>query len=197
MERETEISVKSFESALAWGEWLQENVGLAQGIWMRIAKKASPIITVTYDEALDVALCFGWIDGKKTSHDDDYFLQKWTPRRARSLWSKRNIAKVTRLLEAGKMRPTVLREVETATQDGRWDAAYDSPKEMSVPEDFRMAVQKSETAQAFFATLNKSQLYNIGWRLQTAKTPETRARRFAKLLQTLENGVKPRVAPSE
>jgi uncharacterized protein YdeI (YjbR/CyaY-like superfamily) len=157
---------------------------------MQLAKKASGIATVTYDEALDVALCYGWIDGQKKTHDADYFLQRFTPRRTRSLWSRRNVTKARQLIDAGKMQPTGLAEVELAQQDGRWEAAYDSPKDMVVPEDFLRAVQEDEKAGAFFATLNKTNLYAIAWRLHTAKTPETRARRFAALLAMLAKAEK-------
>jgi len=157
---------------------------------MQLAKKGSGITTVTYDEALDVALCYGWIDGQKKSLDADYFLQKFTPRRKKSLWSKRNVTKAQELIEAGRMQAAGLAEVEAAREDGRWEAAYDLARDMTVPEDFVRAVGQDEKAAAFFATLNKTNLYAIAWRLQTARTPETRARRFAGLLEMVKKGEK-------
>src|SRR5262249_35841977 len=131
-------------------------------------------------------LCYGWIDGQRKSHDDTYFLQKFTPRRPKGLWSKRNIDKVTRLIAEGRMQPSGLAEAEAAKQDGRWKAAYDSPRNMTVPEDCLKALKKNKEALAFFNTLNKANIYAIAWRLQTAKKPETRQRRFDALLAMLE-----------
>lgn len=179
-----------FASALVWEEWLAEHHAAADGVWIMVAKKASGIASVTHDEALDVALCYGWIDGQGKTFDDTYYLQKFTPRRPKSLWSKRNIEKVTALTAAGKMQPAGLAEVEAAKRDGRWDAAYDSPKNMVIPEDFMQALGENEQALAFFNTLNQANKYAIGWRLQTAKKPETRQRRFDALLAMLERGEK-------
>ena len=190
MATEIEIPMMSFPSAQEWERWLAENLGSECGIWMQLAKKGSGITTVTYDEALDVALCYGWIDGQKKSLDADFFLQKFTPRRKKSLWSKRNVGKALELIEAGRMQAAGLAEVELARKDGRWDAAYDLARDMTVPEDFVQAVGQDEKASAFFATLNKTNLYAIAWRLQTAKTPETRARRFAGLLEMVMKGEK-------
>jgi uncharacterized protein YdeI (YjbR/CyaY-like superfamily) len=155
-----------------------------------MAKKASGIASVTHDEALDVALCYGWIDGQRKTQDDTYFLQKFTPRRPKSLWSKRNIEKIAALTAAGKMQPSGLAEVAAAQGDGRWDAAYDSPKNMIVPEDFLKALAENPQAQIFFNTLNQANTYAIAWRLQTAKKPETRQRRFDALLAMLAKGEK-------
>lgn len=155
---------------------------------MKIAKKDSGIASITYDEALDVALCHGWIDGQKNGFDDKFFLQKFTPRRARSIWSKRNIAKVEKLTKEGRMLPAGLAEVEQAKKDGRWDAAYGSSKEMTVPKDFLKAVGKSKKARATFDTLKAAGRFAIAFRLHTAKKPETRARRFETLLAMLESG---------
>jgi uncharacterized protein YdeI (YjbR/CyaY-like superfamily) len=155
-----------------------------------VAKKASGIESLTHDEALDVALCYGWIDGQGRTFDDTYYLQKFTPRRPKSLWSKRNIEKVAALTAAGKMQPAGLAEVEAAKRDGRWDVAYDSPKNMVVPDDFMQALGENEQALAFFNTLNHANKYAIAWRLQTAKKPETRQRRFDALLAMLERGEK-------
>jgi len=145
---------------------------------------------VTHDEALDVALCYGWIYGQRKPYDNTYFLQKFTPRRPKSLWSKRNIEKVAELTAEGRMQSSGLEEVEAARRDGRWEAAYDSARNMVVPEDFLQALGENQEAQAFFSTLNKANVYAIAWRLQTAKTPETRKRRFDALLAMLARGEK-------
>ena len=183
-----EPPILAFASASAWEEWLAENHLLPRGIWLRFAKKGSGIATVSYDEAVDVALCYGWIDGQRKSNDGDTFLQRFTPRRPRSLWSARNVAKVSGLIEAGRMRPPGLAEFEAARGDGRLEAAYDSPKDMVALEDLLAALEENERAKAFFGTLNKSARYSIAWRLHTAKRPETRARRLAMLIGTLERG---------
>jgi len=184
----SELPIKTFATAAAWETWLAERHASSAGLWLKIAKKASGIASVTYDEALDAALCFGWIDGQKKAFDDEYFLQKFTPRRPRSLWSKRNIEHVARLSAAGKMRASGLTEVETAKRDGRFEAAYDSPSGMTVPEDFLAALEANARAKATFQSLNRANHYAIAWRLQTAKTKATRKRRFESLLAMLEKG---------
>lgn len=178
----------AFASTSAFEQWIHANHASADGVWIKIAKKASGIASITHDEALDVALCYGWIDGQRNSHDDHYFLQKFTPRRQRSLWSKRNIDKVTALIAAGKMQPSGHSEIERAKQDGRWAAAYDSQKDMVVPEDFLEALRSNKKAQAYFDTLSKTNIYAICFRLTTAKKPETRARRFDAIIAMLERG---------
>ena len=185
-----ELPILPFASVALWEQWLSEHHDRLDGVWLKIAKKASGIASVTHDEALDVALCYGWIDGQRRPADSEFFLQKFTPRRPQSLWSKRNIAKVTALTAARRMQPAGLAEVEAARQDGRWAAAYDSPKDMVVPEDFLQALRENQQALAFFNTLNKANVFAIAWRLQTAKQPETRQRRFAALLAMLERGEK-------
>jgi uncharacterized protein YdeI (YjbR/CyaY-like superfamily) len=190
MTNDRESRIMPFASSAAWEAWLLEHHGIETEIWIQIAKKASGIPTVTHDDALDVALCYGWIDGQRKSYNDAYFLQKFTPRRPKSLWSKRNIAKVSQLIGSARMQPAGLAEVEAAQKDGRWQAAYDSQKNMIIPEDFLQAVQCNKQANAFFKTLDRSNLYAIAWRLQTAKTPETRARRFTSLLESLKRGEK-------
>jgi uncharacterized protein YdeI (YjbR/CyaY-like superfamily) len=162
----------------------------ADGIWLRIYKKASGVVSITYAEALDEALCFGWIDGQKKSYDGLSFLQKFTPRRPRSTWSKRNIEHINRLKEAGQMMPSGLLEVEKAQADGRWAAAYDTPSNMQVPDYFLQALSKHPKAELFYATLNKTNTYAIAWRLQTAKTEATRLRRVEKIIEMLDAGKK-------
>lgn len=136
----TEAPIKAFASATEWEQWLAEHHQTEPRLWLQIAKKTSGISTVTYDEALDVALCHGWIDGQRKSYDGDYFLQKFSPRRPGSLWSKRNVAKVSKLIEASRMRHAGFVEVDAAQQDGRWQAAYDSQRTMAIPEDFMSAL---------------------------------------------------------
>jgi uncharacterized protein YdeI (YjbR/CyaY-like superfamily) len=181
-----ELPILPFAAVPLWEQWLSAHHAQAAGVWIKMAKKASVIPSVTHDEALDVALCYGWIDGQRKTYDSEFFLQKFSPRRPRSLWSKRNINKVAELIAAQRMQPTGLAEVEAAQQDGRWAAAYDSPKDMVVPEDFLQALRANTEAQAFFETLNRTQVYSIAWRLATAKQPATRQRRFDALLAMLE-----------
>jgi len=157
------------------------------GIWLRIFKKVSGEKTITYDEALDEALCFGWIDGQKKTYDEKSWLQKFTPRRSKSIWSKRNKARVALLIEEKRMQPSGLKEIETAKKDGRWDKAYDSPSQMEIPSYFLAILEKDRQAYEFFKTLNKANIYAIAWRLQTAKTPETREKRMSVLLEMMKN----------
>lgn len=171
--------VLSFGSQAEFAQWLAEHHGQPDGVWLRHAKKGAPHATVTYQEALEVALCFGWIDGTKKAEDKSYYRQRWTPRRARSVWSKVNRDKALRYIEEGKMQPSGLREVERARQDGRWDAAYDAGSQATVPPDLQAAFDADPGAQAFFETLNSQNRYAVLFRIQTAKTPELRAKRIA------------------
>lgn len=180
----------TFETAQHWREWLDANHASTQGVWLKIYKKASDKPTVTYAEALDVALCYGWIDGMRRSNDAESFLQKFTPRRPKSIWSKRNLEYIARLTEAGLMMPAGMAEVDRAKADGRWEQAYDKPSEMVVPESFLEELRKHPKALAFFETLNKTNTYAIAWRLQTAKTDATRQRRQDKIIMMLENSEK-------
>ena len=181
---------KSFRTQQAWEAWLKKNHKKSAGIWLRIFKKNSGVKTITYAEALDVALCYGWIDGQKKAHDEISWIQKFTPRRPKSMWSKRNKEHIARLIEARKMQQAGLTQVEAAKTDGRWEQAYDSPSTMQVPEDFLKAVAKNKKAYAYFKTLKKSSIYTIAWRLQTAKKPETREKRLKMLLEKLAKGEK-------
>ncbi|MEO8083255.1 MAG: YdeI/OmpD-associated family protein, partial [Ardenticatenales bacterium] len=174
----------------AFAAWLAEHHAASTGIWLRIAKSASGIPSVTYAEALDEALCYGWIDGQKKGYDADAWLQKFTPRRPKSIWSKINRDKVAALITAGRMQPAGLAEVERAKADGRWDAAYDSQRTAEVPADLLAALDADEDARAFFATLNSANRYAVLWRIQTAKRPETRAKRVADLVAMLGRGEK-------
>ena len=152
---------------------------------MRCFKKTADIPSVTYSEALEEALCYGWIDGQVKKYDAQSFLRKFTPRRKRSTWSRINVGHVTRLIDAGRMKASGLKEVEDAKRDGRWQDAYDSPSRSTLPDDFVAALSRNKKAQAFFATLNKANRYAITWRLQTARTPETRERRMKAILAML------------
>jgi uncharacterized protein YdeI (YjbR/CyaY-like superfamily) len=145
---------------------------------------------VSYQEALEEALCYGWIDSQKQAYDNDYYLQKFTPRGPKSIWSKNNVAKVESLINMGKMQPAGLAAIEAAKQDGRWNAAYDSPSASKVPEDFQAALDKNPKAKQFFATLNKANVYAFCWRVQTAKKPETRKARIEKFIDMLNRGEK-------
>jgi len=157
----------------------------SNGVWLRCSRKAAKVPFVTYAEALDEALCYGWIDGQLKKYDIDSFLRKFTPRRKRSIWSKINVGHATRLIDAGRMKPSGLQEVEDAKRDGRWTDAYDSPSRSTLPEDFVEALSKNKKARAFFETLNKANRYAITWRLQTARTPEIRQRRLKAILAML------------
>ena len=173
------------EDQEAWFRWLRKNHATSSGVWLRVAKKGAKASSVSYLQAVDAALCFGWIDGQKKSDDESYWLQRFTPRSARSIWSKINRDKALRLIELGRMNAAGLREVERAKGDGRWDRAYDSPKGAVMPVDFQAVLDKNPKAKAFFATLESRNRYAVLFRIQTAKKAETRARRieqFAKML---------------
>lgn len=185
-----ELPIVSFTAPGEWRVWLSEHHANPAGVWIRIFKKATGKPTVTHSEALDEALCYGWIDGQAKKLDDESYLQKFTPRRSKSLWSKRNRERIERLVSEGRMQPPGMVEVEAAKADGRWDRAYDSPTTMTIPEDFTIELAKNEKALAFFGTLDKQNLYAIGWRLQTAKKPETRQRRITAIIELLEQGQK-------
>ena len=174
-----------FASQGAFAQWLAAHHASSDGVWLRHAKKGAPEPSVTYQEALEVALCFGWIDGQKRSMDAHHYLQRWTPRRARSLWSKVNRDKVLRYIEEGKMQPGGLAEIERARADGRWDAAYDPASSAAVPPDLQAAFDAHPGAAEFFATLGAQNRYAVLFRIQTAKRLETRARKvqqFAAML---------------
>jgi uncharacterized protein YdeI (YjbR/CyaY-like superfamily) len=183
-----DLPILLFDEPSAWRSWLEEHHASAPGLWLRIAKKASALRSVTYDEALDEALCWGWIDGQARSYDADSYLQRFTPRGRRSVWSRRNREHVARLVASGAMRPPGLAAVEAAQADGRWERAYDSPANAVVPEDLRAALDAAPAAATFFATLTGSNRYAILHRVQTAVRPETRARRIAKFVAMLGRG---------
>lgn len=190
MTKSMELPVLPFESKKKWTDWLAKQHSKSAGVWLKLAKKDAGIPSVMYEEALDVALCYGWIDGQKKGFDDKYWLQKFTPRGPKSIWSKINTEKVERLIARGEMQPVGLKAVEAAKQDGRWAAAYASQKNITIPEDFQAALGKNRKAKAFFATLNSVNRYAILFRIQNAKKPETRARQIQKFVEMLERGEK-------
>lgn len=177
-----------FADPHAWEEWLAAENADASGVWLKFAKKGAGIPSLTYPGALDVALCYGWIDGQSKRLDDEFYLQKFTPRRSRSKWSKINRDKVAALIESGRMQPAGLAEIERAKADGRWDAAYDSPSTATVPDDLQEALDANPNAAAFFPTLSSTNRYAILYQIQDAKRPETRARRIAKFVDMLNRG---------
>jgi uncharacterized protein YdeI (YjbR/CyaY-like superfamily) len=180
--------VIAFASPAEWEAWLEANHATSDGVWIKMAKKGSGIESVRYPEVLDSALCFGWIDGRREALDNRHFLQRFTPRRPRSKWSRINRDKAERLIAEGRMRPAGLAEVERAKADGRWDAAYDSQRTSKVPDDLQRELDARPKAKASFAELSSQNRYAILYRLQDAKKPETRARRLEKFVAMLEAG---------
>jgi uncharacterized protein YdeI (YjbR/CyaY-like superfamily) len=186
-----ELEELPFVSASAWRVWLEANHDTSPGIWLMIAKKGSGIESVTYDEAVDEGLCFGWIDGQKAKLDDRYFLQRFTRRSKRSPWSRINTERVARLVSAKRMRPAGVREVEAAKADGRWDAAYAGQASAVVPDDFQLALDASSAAAARFIDLDSTSRYAILYRIGSVKKAETRARKIAGFIADLERGNTP------
>lgn len=184
------MTVMPFATVSEWEDYLARNQADTNGIWLKLAKKASGIPSIAYDEAVEVALCYGWIDGLKHRFDDEYWLQRFTPRRPRSVWSKRNCETVERLINENRMQPSGLAEVEAAKADGRWGQAYASPRDMVVPDDFLAELARDKAAEAYFGTLNKANKFAIAWQLATAKMPKTRQRRMQKFLEMLGRGEK-------
>lgn len=182
--------IRRFRTRAEFRKWLTSNHRNSAGIWICFAKKSTGKKSINHAEALDEALCFGWIDGQTLKHDETSWLQKFTPRRPRSVWSKINTGHVERLIKAGLMTAAGHAEIEVAKKDGRWSAAYDSPSKAKIPEDFMKALARDEKALEFFDTLNKTNRYSIAWRLQTARKPETRQKRMEMILAMLSRGEK-------
>ena len=180
-----QIPIVSFASAEAWSDWLAANHAASRGVWLKLLKKGSGASSPTYSEAIDVAVCWGWIDGQKKKHDGGAWLQRFTPRGARSLWSSLNRDRVKALMRAGRMKPAGLAEVERAKRDGRWRAAYAPASRATVPDDLAAALAANPRAAAFFTTLNAANRYAILFRTETAKKPETRAARIARFVAML------------
>jgi uncharacterized protein YdeI (YjbR/CyaY-like superfamily) len=181
------LPVLGFDGPAGWEAWLAGQ-HRAAGVWLKIAKKGSGQPGPSYAEALDVALCYGWIDGQKAAMDEDYWLQRFTPRKPGSRWSKINTDRAAALIEAGRMQPAGLREVELARADGRWDAAYAGQGSITVPDDLERALADNEAARAFFATISRVNRYAILYRIGAARRPETRARRIAQFVGMLAEG---------
>jgi uncharacterized protein YdeI (YjbR/CyaY-like superfamily) len=178
--------IRLFPRQQDWVKWLDKNHATSSGLWLRLAKKGSPTPSVSYAEALEVALCYGWIDAHKKGESETAWLQQFTPRRSKSIWSKINRQKALALIEAGRMKPAGLREVERARQDGRWEAAYDGQRSATVSADLRAALDRNPRAAAFFETLNSANRYAVLFRIHTAKKAETRAKRIQKFVEMLE-----------
>jgi len=187
----TELETLPFTSTSALRAWLETNHDTSPGIWLMIAKKGSGVESVTYDEAVDEALCFGWIDGQKAKYDDTYFLQRFTRRTKRSPWSKINTERIARLVAAKKMHPAGMREVEAAKADGRWEAAYAGQATAAVPDDLQAALDASPAAAALFSELDRTNRYAILYRIGSVKKPETRAKKIAGFVADLERGATP------
>ncbi|GJG86102.1 hypothetical protein tb265_12830 [Gemmatimonadetes bacterium T265] len=183
-----ELPVLLFEDARGWAEWLDAHHATAPGVWLRLAKQGAGLRSLSYAEALDAALCYGWIDSQKRRHDDRSWVQKFTPRGPKSIWSKINREKVRLLTEAGRMRPAGLLAVTRAQADGRWDAAYDSQRNATVPDDLQAALDGDPTAGACFAALDGANRYAILFRVHAAKTPLARANKIAALVAMLARG---------
>ena len=176
-----------FEQKQDWLTWLTDNHSTSSGVWLQLAKKGVDVKSVSYDQAIEVALCFGWIDGQKKALNDQYWLQRVTPRSAKSIWSNINKEKALALIKSGIMAPAGLKEVERAKLDGRWDAAYDSASKSSVPSDFQSALDGNLRAKKFFETLDSRNRYSVLFRIQTAKRAETRAKKISQFVEMLAN----------
>ena len=185
-----QIETITLANQAVWEAWLERNGGAATGIWLRLAKKGNGQQTISYAEALESALCYGWIDGQKQAESEHYWLQKFTPRSAKSIWSKINKRKAEALVFAGRMRPSGMREIDRAKQDGRWDAAYSSASASTIPADLQQALDANRKAKAFFSTLNGQNRYSILFRIEHAKRAETRAKKIAQFIAMLANGEK-------
>jgi len=184
------LPVLFFERQKDWALWLRKNQASSTGIWLRIAKKSPGNQSLTYHDALVAALCYGWIDGQKRGDSEAAWLQKFTPRGKKSIWSRINREKALTLIKSGQMEPAGLREIERAKSDGRWEAAYDSPSTATIPPDLQAALDKNHRAQSFFKTLNSQNRYAVLFRIQTAKKAETRIKRIQQFVQMLERNEK-------
>jgi uncharacterized protein YdeI (YjbR/CyaY-like superfamily) len=184
------LPVQLFKDKKGWENWMDKNHLTSSGLWLRIAKKASNLKSLSYAEALEVALRFGWIDGQKKTFDETTWLQKFTPRGTRSIWSTINREKAKELIKKGLMKPDGRRAIERAKENGQWEAAYDSQSKITIPEDFQAELDNNAKAKAFYGTLNSINRYAILFRLQTAKKPETRAKRLRQFIDMLEKNEK-------
>jgi uncharacterized protein YdeI (YjbR/CyaY-like superfamily) len=183
-----ELEILQFETPSGWTKWLENKHSQPDGVWLKFSKKNSGETTINYAEALEVALCYGWIDSQVKAFDEKFYLQKFTPRRAKSIWSKINVEKAENLIETGKMKPAGLAQVDAAKADGRWQAAYESPSTAEMPGYFIKALAGNPKAKAFFETISKGNRYAIAWRLHQAKREETKQRLTQKYIDMLEKG---------
>jgi uncharacterized protein YdeI (YjbR/CyaY-like superfamily) len=183
-------SIRLFKSRRDWAAWLDKNHGTSTGLWLRLAKKSSDLKSVSYKEALESSLCYGWIDGQKKPESDAAWLQRFLPRGSKSLWSKINREKALALIASGEMKPAGLEAIENAKKSGQWEAAYDSPSRATVPDDFQAALNANPRARAFFETIDRVNRYAVLWRIQTVKKAETRARKIEQFIAMLERGEK-------
>jgi uncharacterized protein YdeI (YjbR/CyaY-like superfamily) len=190
MKTADDLPIMVFETQREWEAWLDEHHADTRGIWLTIAKKGAGVSSVTHAEALESALCYGWIDGQTASVDNRYWRQKFMARRPRSIWSRVNCEKAMALIAEGRMRPAGLRQVALAQSDGRWASAYEPPSTIAVPDDLQRALDANQTAKNFFGTLNSRNRYAILFRIHTAKKPETRASRIKKFIDMLSKGEK-------
>jgi uncharacterized protein YdeI (YjbR/CyaY-like superfamily) len=190
MKNAADLPILSFETQAGWEAWLEEHHADSKGIWLKIAKKGTNIPSVDYPQALESAICYGWIDGQKAALDEAYWLQKFTPRGPKSRWSKLNRDKAQALIAAGKMQPAGLKQVELAQADGRWGRAYASQSQITVPPDLQSELDKNPAARDFFDTLDSRNRYAILYRIQTAKKPETRAARIRRFVEMLSKNQK-------
>jgi uncharacterized protein YdeI (YjbR/CyaY-like superfamily) len=186
----TETEVRLFKDQAAWSGWLDKNHARSSGIWLRLAKKNSGLQSVSYAQAIDAALCYGWIDGQKRPESEQAWLQRFCPRSAKSNWSKINREKALALTKSGRMMAAGQQAIAEAKSNGRWESAYDSPSRAAVPDDFQAALKVKPKAKSFFDTLDRANRYAILFRIQTAKKPETRARNIQKFIAMLERGEK-------
>ncbi|TGK12119.1 bacteriocin-protection protein [Leptospira fletcheri] len=190
MPKQDEQLVVPFSSRKEWEKWLKQNHDSSPGIWIKLSKKQSGIPSVSYEEALEIALCYGWIDGQKKPFDSEYWLQKFTLRKPKSIWSLKNREKAEELLSSGKIKPAGLKAIEEAKQNGAWDKAYASPSKIVVPEDFQKALDQNKKAGKFFETLDKTNRYAILFRIHNVKKAETRTRKIQEFVSMLEQGKK-------
>jgi uncharacterized protein YdeI (YjbR/CyaY-like superfamily) len=184
------LKIISFNSRNEWRNWLLKYYAEPEGLWIRFYKKNSGIDSIDHEEALEEAICFGWIDGQLKKYDENSWIQKFTPRRHKSIWSKQNVVRAEKLIKLGKMEPSGLKAINLAKSDGRWNKAYDSSINMKFPEDFLKELSKNKKSLKFFESLDRNNKYSIAWRLQTAIKPETKKKRMAKILEMISKGEK-------
>jgi uncharacterized protein YdeI (YjbR/CyaY-like superfamily) len=190
MKSSADSPIRLFKSKQDWADWLERNQGKSSGLWLRLGKKKSGVRSMSYKEALDVALCYGWIDGQKRPEDEKTWLQRFVPRSSKSIWSKLNREKARALIATGEMKGAGLEAIENAKKNGRWEAAYDSPSGATVPGDLQAALDGNAKAKAFFEKLDRANRYAVLWRIQTVKKAETRARKIREFVGMLERGEK-------